>query len=89
MKCVLSDGGGQSTSVCLFAIPFLHLLLEMIVFFKKKIRMVHQKFHRAAQYTTVFLEKGVHISSGREIFSSTGNLPVSWAEAPNHSAPSV
>lgn len=36
MKCVLSDGGGQSTSVCLFAIPFLHLLLEMIVFFLKK-----------------------------------------------------
>lgn len=79
----------QLLFVCLLFHSYIYSLKWLFFFFLKKIRMVHQKFHRAAQHTTVFLEKGVHISSGREIFSSTGNLPVSWAEAPNHSAPSV
>lgn len=67
---------------------FVCLLFHFYIYLKK-IWMVHQKFHQAAQYTIVFLKKGVHISSGRNIFSGTGNFPVSWAEAPNHSAPSV
>ena len=79
-----------TSNFCLFTILFLHLFLKMI--FQKGLNRLPGISSGSKVHCCVLKKKrggGIHLSYGRNILLGTGNFLVSWAEAHNHSVPSV